>query len=305
MYLESLINSLLELFLLIACGFFLRKKEIITEDGVKFLTSFLTAFVLPLNILSSGNGSFDAEIGRNLIICTVIVLIIYAVSIIVCSLLFGYKRRARGGLDASMVTFSNTGFIGLPLASILYGNAGLLYAVIYNLIYNVYFFPLGTVMLGAKNEGSVLKRIFLTPLSMSSILAVVLFLSPVKLPAFINGAMSMCGSMTVPISTMVIGCWMVGLDWNRILKNPESYAVCLMRLVVSPVALHFILKPFSLDPTLHATLVLVTAMPIGSLNVIFSKKANSDVSYVNGTLLLSCALSAITIPALMILLFGV
>ena len=75
---------------------------------------------------------------------------------------------------------ANTSFIGLPLVDVLFGGDGMIYAVIYNLLYNVFMYTIGIRLFdGEKREKLDAKALVLNPLTISSLISIVLFFLPI------------------------------------------------------------------------------------------------------------------------------
>ena len=293
------------MFLLVALGFVIKKIKLVSTDTVNELTNILISVTLPLSVLASGGEECSREMITNIGLSFLIISLYYIAAFILSYLAFrpvlqDRKERASG---INMAVFANTGFIGIPLAQIMYGQEGMIYAIIYNLIYNVFLFTIGVRLFDGKTEmKECLKSIFLDPLSISSIVAILLFFSPVKLPSPVQNFLTNVGDISSPLSMMIIGAWLVGVDFRNIIKRPVSYYISLVRLLVLPVILYLVLSLFNLDSVMVSSIVLISALPIGSLNVIFAKKYGHDVSFVNETMMLSLCLSLITIPVITLVL---
>ena len=305
MYLSTLVTSLFQVFLMIIAGYVVRKLGILSAKGVSELSRLLMALVLPCSIISSGNQQFTPELGYSLLECAALVFVYYSLAFLLSALVYKLfvKDKARYGVSVTMTVFANVGFLGMPLASTLYGAAGLLFAVLYNLFYNFFLAFVGQRFFSGGEKMTIKERL-LDPLCVSSVLALLLFISPVKLPSAIYGALDRIGAMMAPMSMIIIGGQLIGTDWKRVFSNKDSYLVCLMRNILLPLIALFALKPFVKDQVLLGTLVLLTALPVGSLNSILAEKHGQDVKYVNQTLVLSMILSLLTIPAVMTLLLG-
>ncbi len=301
MYLQTLMTSFVQIVMMIVLGYVLRKKEIISGCGVSEMSKMLLSVVLPFSVLSSGNETGTSDLAFSLLLCALVVAIYYLVSLAISYVTFKmiHKDNGRLGVSVTMAVFANTGFIGIPLAKILYGASGLMVAVVYNLLYNLFLFTVGIRLFGSKDNRPSWKEIVIDPLSISSVLAILLFLSPYKIPPVINDVLVQVGDMTVPISMMIVGAWMVDVDWTRIFSSIDSYLVCFFRLILFPIIGLLVLKPLIADEGFVGSVVLLTALPIGSLNVIFAEKYKADVNFANETMLLSMVLSLFTIPMVM------
>lgn len=305
MYLTTLAACLFQMFLMIVLGYVLRRKAILSDKGLSELSRLLVTVIMPCSMLNSGSQSFSPDLGHSLLIAAIIVLAYYVASFLLSTIVFKLfeKDKARFGVSVTMTVFANIGFLGMPLASELYGAEGLLVAVVYNLFYNFFISVVGQRYFSGGAHVSIKARL-LDPLCLSSILALMLFVSPFTLPEVLNGTLSRIGSMTAPVSMFIIGGQLIGTDWKAVFTRRDSYLVCLMRNVLLPLAALLLLRPRLTDPVLFGTLVLLTALPIGSLNSILAEKYGADVKFVNETMVLSIVLSAVTVPLMMVLVLS-
>ena len=101
---------------------------------------------------------------------------------------------------------------------------------------------------------------------------------------------------------MLVVSWLIGVDLKRVIKKPLCYLVSLMRLLILPLLVFFVLSLLDVDELMTDTITLISAIPVGTLNVIFSKKFGGDSHLANETMMQSLVLSVVTIP-LIVLLF--
>ncbi len=301
---EALASSIGEMFLLMALGFFIRRRNLVTDSTVKELGNILLSVILPFSVLASGNEKCRDGMLSSTLMCFLIVSLYYILALIISWVVCrGTVKKKYVSSSVNMAVFANTSFIGLPLTEILFGAEGMIYAVVYNLLYNVFMFTSGVSLFsGRKSASERLRGMLLDPLTVSSIVSVLLFFSPWKLPGFIQGFLAVVGDISVPLSMMLVGAWLVGIDFGKIVKRPSSYVVCLLRLVVLPLLVRLSLLPFSLDSTMTGTVVLISAVPVGALNVILAGKYGHDTDYVNETMMLSIVLSVLTLPLIILTL---
>ena len=116
----------LQLFLLLAVGYYVGKKNILDVSARDKLTSLIIKIILPSSIILS----FQMELTAEMLLETMEVLLV-AVAIQVLYLIlnsFLWKKlpedEAISCKYGTMVT--NASFVGLPIATALYGSEGLL-----------------------------------------------------------------------------------------------------------------------------------------------------------------------------------
>ena len=304
MYLGTLIKSLLTLFLLVLSGYFVKKLNIVSEKTVEELSDVLLKVILPSSIIASGfegKSSDIKSIGLSFLIISLCYVFFFVFSFIVFRGLI--KDKSRRNLAINMCVFANTSFIGLPLVDVLFGGDGMIYAVIYNLLYNVFMYTIGIRLFdGEKREKLDAKALVLNPLTISSLVSIVLFFLPIESGGVVGDFFSSLGMMSGPSSMMLVGSWLIGVDLKSVLRKPLCYFVSIMRLLILPLIVFIVLSIFDVEEVMKNTIVLVSAIPVGTLNVIFSKKYGGDSHFANETMMQSLVLSVVTIP-LIVLLF--
>jgi len=201
----------------------------------------------------------------------------------------------------TLSVFANTGFLGIPILSALYGNEGVLYAVIYNLAYQIFFFSFGVTILSGRTE-HVIEAVVKDSGTIASIFAIIIFLSPFRFPSFLAETMDMVGGMMVPVSMMIIGCKLANIKLIDILTDKYSYLVSVLRLIVFPLVMLLLLRLLKLDSILIACMVVLTGLPSGTLNVIMADKYQCDPEYAARAVSQSTLLLIVGLPLLQYLL---
>ncbi len=277
MPIQTLINLFLKIFLMISFGYLLKKKQIITTELQKGLTNLLLKAILPISILSSANTEFTKTASKNILLAVVIGAGYYTVSLILLTMLskiipLRYKAKK---VFVTMIVFANTAFLGFPLITELYGTDALIYAVIYNIFYQLFFFTYGISLLSG-NIGFQFKSIYTNVVTIASFISIIIFISPFRFPESVASSLSSIGSMTVPISMMIIGCSLADIKIMHVMKDAYSYLVSALRLIVLPFILLIILKILKLPFEISAVCVVMTALPSGSLNAIYAEQYDCE-----------------------------
>lgn len=284
----------------VTLGFILRKAKVITEDMQKGLSDMLVKAFLPFSILASANYEKSPTLGKAMLAVLGAGLVFYAfalVSMRLLSLKLPFQDKEKR-VFVTMTTFANTGFVGFPVMLALFGNEGLLLAVVYNMVYNIYMYTYGIHLLSGK-KGNV-RELLLQPVNVASILAIAIFISPVSFPKYVAEPIELIAAVTVPLSMIIIGSNLAGMPFIKVLSDVKSYLVSAMRLLVLPGiclgVMYLLYRNFSIAPTTASVIVLMGALPCGSLNVIFSEKYECAPEYAARATVQSMILCAATIP---------
>lgn len=296
--LEILLNLMGKVALLVALGYVLTRRGLLTERFQKDLTAFMMQVALPANVLTTASNPFSAALSKNLLL-TVAVALVYYIAALALTALVGralpLERRERA-MFTLMAVFANTAFLGFPLISELLGQEGLLYAVVFNMVWLVFFFTIGISMVSMQRQIRI-KSILSMPVTIASLAAVVLYVSPFRFPVFIQDTLSTLGSMVVPISMLLIGCSLVPIRPVEILKDPWSYAVNVLRLAVFLLAVLGILCLIPGVPHLVALVCAVMCcLPSASLSVVFAQQYDCAPAFASRAVVQGMVLMIVTIP---------
>jgi len=193
-----------QLFALVALGFVLRRFGVIDDNFQKRMGNLLILVVLPAAILSSANTPFSEEMGMSLIWAFLFILFFYVAGIIllrIATRAVRYPEQNRH-LLINLLMFANTGFLGFPVVQYIYGGQGVLYAVIFNLLFNFFLFTYGVMMLGGREI--TWKKFLLSPLTISMVVTIILFVTRLEMPNFIVGVLDKLGGLSAPLSMFIV-----------------------------------------------------------------------------------------------------
>jgi predicted permease len=190
------------------------------------------------------------------------------------------------------LTFPNTGNMGLPLALFAFGKEGLALAVVYFSCTVTLQFTLGISL----SAGSLsLSRLVRTPAIYAVAISAVLLLLGLRLPAWIENTIGVLGDITIPMMLLTLGVSLAQLKVNGLGRN---LVLSLVRLSGGFVIGLIIARVYSLPPTAAGVLIIQSSMPVAVFNFLFAQyygRAHGDVA---AMVVISTALSFITLPAL-------
>jgi len=293
--------------LMLLLGFTLTKKRVVDDRGRRVLNELLLKAVLPFTILTSSQYQFSVDMMKSIGAVALGSGLYYLISLFVLRLVLWKTRVADSERRVFITTsvFANTGFVGMPIMYSLFGNPGLLLAAIYNLIYNVFFYTYGVHLLSGKKPSF---KEYINPVSLSSILAIVLFIAPWRAPSVVVNAMNLVGNMTFPLSMIIMGSTLATIDWLKLFADFKSYVVCFLRLVLFPILMtvaliglkHFI----DIFPATVITLIIMTALPSGTMSVIYSERYDCAPKFCARTVTLTLIFMVISLPLMIALCFS-
>ncbi len=295
----AVVNQVLVLFLIMFIGIIAKKKNIIDEKINKGLTNFLLNITLPLLIINSFNIEYSQELLGNMMKVFGYTLLLYIFfSIIGGIFYFKFSPNKRAVLKFSTV-FSNCGFMGFPLVLSLYGNIGVLYVSIFNIVFNLFIWTYGLILYTNEKDFKQAKKLLKNPALIAVLIGLILLVLPVKLPSVLYMTFKIVGDITTPLSMIIIGVMVADVKIKETLKDFSLYYISLIRLIVVPLITYFILNLFNVDILIRNIIIILQAMPAATLGAIFAESTNNEPQYTSKVVFVTTLFSVITIPVVL------
>ena len=287
------------MFLLILTGVLIKKLKIIDAAGRKMLSDLLIDVILPCNIVESflGGMAFPDGFARNCLLAVGLSAVIQLMSIYGSKLLFRkYPREQRSVLSYGIIC-SNSSFVGLPVARLLFGDLGVIYTSMFQIPLRFTMWTAGLSLFTSVSRKDAFRKLVRHPCIIAVFAGLLLMAAPVSLPGFLDSAVASVSSCTVPVSMFVIGTILADAPIRSMFSKPVLWYTCL-RLVLYPLLLCVLLKPLHLDTTLTNVCILMTGMPAGSTGSILADKYDCDAVFASQIAFASTLCSILTIPLL-------
>ena len=303
---QIIINSVLTLFLLIFLGCLLGKKNIVSTDYASGLSNFIVKVTMPATVFNAMQMEYDPELLHRGVEILIFSLVFYAASMalgFIAVRLFRVPEKERG-VWLFVASFSNNGFMGLPLAMSLYGNEGVLLMSIMNVFAHLLIFSAGVKMLTAgyplKEKLSV-KKMLLTNINIAVVLGLIFYINQWTLPTVLGSALDYLGSITSGLSMVVVGLSMAKLDIKSMFQGHRNYIITALRLVVIPLITLALIRTLGrgLDPVIAGTLLLTSGLPSPSAVSIIAEQYHTNVDLGARMIFLTTLFCMVTVPLFM------
>ena len=298
------IKKIIEMFIILLVGALIYKVRIIDDVSTKHLSNVLLMLVSPLLIVQSYQIDFNKELLYGLLWALLASFLTFLFMIIVSEFLF-HGDRNRSSVEKIAVSYSNSGFIGIPLISGVLGDKGVFYMTAYITVFNVLLWTHGVVLMGDSKELKGAWKNFLSPAIIAVIVGIILFLFQLRLPQFIENPLEMIASMNTPLGMIVAGANLAQGNILKSLKNKHLYYLSFIKLIVYPLAGLVILCLLPLDFEVAFTVFIAVACPAGASVIMFAQRYDRDAYYASEIFVITTLLSAVTLPLLSIIAIGV
>lgn len=306
----DIILALTKTFIFILPGYIVGRLGIITKEHSEGLSALITCVTYPCLVIDAMQMEFSMEVLNN---CKYTVLIFMGSSLLAIILSRLILRAVKlppekAGIFSFMLIFGNTGFIGLPVMSALFGQEAVFYGALCDSSYDIFMFTIGITLIRSAATGEragVLKTAkgLINPCFIGVLIGLTLFLLHISLPPLIAEPVERIGSMTSPLAMIVVGGSLSRVRMRDVFGSGAAYQVCAFKLVILPLIVLGIVKlTIGTGSLLASVIVMQSAMPCAMFSVILSERYRGDVDLATAGVMMTTLLCILTIPLHAILL---
>lgn len=299
---STLYTVIAAMFVLLVCGYVLRKIGIIDDTASKNLTNLVLKLGQPALIISSLLAvEFSVETLKSSGIIFGVGLLLFAI-LAVPAYFIGRtcKDKDEGRIIEFSLLFTNCGFIGLPVLEALFGETGLFLGAIYQLVFYFAIWSWGTAIFtrGRKDMKLSAKKIFFNHGMIAAYIGIVLFIINiwVPMPAFFIKSLSYLSGICTPITLIIAGSLIAKLSPRQIFLSPKMYLQSAVKLFLIPLCVAVATTLCGLDHEYVMFFVAVTALPSASMVAMFAETYDTKQSFASLIVGVSTLFCVVTIP---------
>jgi predicted permease len=263
MLIDLLFIKLMPIVILIAIGFYWKKKELPFDKDM--ISSLLMNLGTPALLIASINN-------KDLTVDNMLTILIYGTSlIIVCTVLTTVYLKIEGKEVRPFLQsfiFPNTGGLGIPIVYVLLGETAFVYAITFSILINIYHFTIG---LWLANNSLNIKKALQTPVLYALVAALLFKGTNTEVPSVLEDVCKMLGGIVIPLMLIAFGSSLVGI---KIGENLKAIRMGIARVIIGFLVVYmaYILGDF--EHIIIATLLIQYSMPIATTSYLFAFKFN-------------------------------
>jgi hypothetical protein len=305
----SVLNVILPVFALILAGYLCRRTGILGPSAASEINRLVVWLCLPALLFEATATAVWAQIWQPQFILA------YSLGTLAVFLLTLFWRLRRVGnlADASIqglsASYANTGYMGIPLCLLVFGDEGLQPALIASLIVICVLFALAVVCIEVALQGEksllratakVLLALARNPLVVAPLLGGLWALGGQPLPAPLHRFIDLLASATAPCALISLGLF---LAHRQVGRSEGSVGLVLIKLIAHPLitwvlAFHVLQLP----PMWAAAALLLSALPTGTGPYMLAEFYRREAAVVSSTILLSTLGSLLSLSLCLYLL---
>lgn len=292
-------QTMLKLFLLLVLGFVLFKCHIFDEYTNKKISALIVNVASPMLIISSiaGVEGNDKSIVFLMIGAGILMYIGFIILGKIINRIFPFPKKDWPVYEC-MVVFANTGFMGYPVLLDVFGQEAVFYASLIHMAFNffVYTYAIMCLTKGDDNEFKLNFKQLLTPGIVLIFIGILIYLFDIQLPSVLMDTVNSVGSLTAPLSMMMIGSSLAVYPIKDSFTDWRSYVFAFVRLIIVPFVTMIVCRLLHINPYYANITIITNAMPVGSMVLMLATQYNANVKIVTRNIVVSTLLSVITIP---------
>ena len=292
-------QTMLKLFLLLVLGFVLFKCHIFDEYTNKKISALIVNVASPMLIISSiaGVEGSNKSIVFLMIGAGILMYIGFIILGKIINRIFPFPKKDWPVYEC-MVVFANTGFMGYPVLLDVFGQEAVFYASLIHMAFNffVYTYAIMCLTKGDDSEFKLNFKQLLTPGIILIFVGIFIYLFDIQLPSVLMDTINSVGSLTAPLSTMMIGSSLAVYPIKDSFTDWRSYVFAFVRLMIVPFVTMIMCRLLHIDAYYANITIITNAMPVGSMVLMLATQYNANVKIVTKNIVVSTLLSVITIP---------
>jgi len=302
--LDPVLSAVLPVFGLVASGYLAGRCGLVTQASSAALNQFVYAFALPAMLfIAVYRGSLDEILSGYFLLAVIVATLGTAAAGFLLSHL-SHASPAESTMRALNASFANTGYLGIPLVTVAYGERAALPAALATVATNIVSFALAIVCLELfvnPQPGGVrraLSGVARSPLIWPIALAVVLVFLQVRIPLPVERFAVLLAGAAGPCALFAIGLFVSQLSIRA--GAAASWQSTVLKLALHPLLmaiLAFWVLP--IDPFWAKVAVVCAALPLGATAFVLAQRYKLLEAETSTGAVVSTAVSVLTVSLVM------
>ncbi len=301
----SIVAVVLPIFALLASGWILRRWTIVSAQACGDLNKFVVYLALPALLFSV---VAHAQLGDLWMPDFLLGFGLSAIAVFVATFvlrLAALRDAAAATIDGLTAGYSNTGFVGFPLALAVFGEQAMVPTLIATLVTACAMFSLAIFVVETAGRGSagspsrvalrVLGSLARSPLVVAPTLGLAFPLTGFMVPPLIDTYTRLLGMAASPCALVCLGYFLaerrpaIGTGWGVVASLTG------MKLVLQPMIALATCTLLDLPPLVTQVAVLMAALPTGTGPFMLSELYGTQAEVTSKAIFFSTALSVVTL----------
>jgi malonate transporter and related proteins len=308
--LDPLLGAAFPVFALVACGVLAGRFRLINAGSSEALNRFVYAFALPAMLfIAVYRGSLEEILSGGFLLGVILATLGTALAGFALSYFWWSASPAESVLRALNASFANTGYLGIPLVTVAYGERAALPAALATVATNIVSFALAIVCLELLANprrggmGRALAGVARSPLIWPIALAIALVALGVKIPLPAERFAVLLAAAAGPCALFAIGLFVSQLSIRA--GFAASWPSTALKLLLHPLLMAVLAYcVLTMDPFWAKIAVVCASLPLGATAFVLAQRYKLLEAETSTGAVLSTAASVLTVSLVMTALAG-
>jgi predicted permease len=299
-------QQIIQLFLMMFCGFVLVRSKLLKSTDSKTLSILVVYLICPCTILNAFQIEYSSEAAANFLLAVGSAVTIH---ILLFLIVYGLSRIFHfTNIEKASLIYSNAGNLIIPLVTAILGEEWVLYASAFMVVQLFIIWTQGKSLVEGR-KGSDLKAILTNVNLIACFVGLALFLLHIQLPSLLRNTVKTLGSTVGPVSMIMLGMILAGTDIVSMARGKRIWIITFFKMIAVPCLVLLIMK-FSgianLTPqgeTIIYISLLATMTPSATTVTQMAQLYDQDVSYATAINTITTLVCIATMPLMTMLYY--
>lgn len=298
----KVLQQIVTMLLIMLVGMIAYRTKVISKEGNKQLSNLLLMVVNPALLFMAYDTDYDAKHLQGLMLSLGITAVSLLVLIVLSHFLVSDKQKAYQ-VERFAATYSNCGFIGIPIVNGVFGAEGVFYLTGVVTVFNLLVWTHGIILMGGQSgqKSTVKERIkkLRSPALIAALLGLVIYLLQIPLPAILTDSLGYISDMNTPLAMLIAGLTLAQSDLKTVFLKKRIYYVSFLKLILYPVVILLMFRWMPIDPVILLSITISLGGPVATVCTAFALRFDKHPVYASELFAVSTILSAATLPLVM------
>ena len=304
MIVAALIKKIISLFLILFAGTLLVRLRILKAEDSKVFSLLTLYLIVPCVIINAFQVEFSAGIKNGLLLALCAALVIQLGTIFFSHLL---KRPLKlDPVEQASAVYPNAANLVIPLVSAMLGDEWIIFTCPFTALQLFLIWSHGKSVLCGE-RGFSLKKIITNTNLIAVFVGVLMLLTGFSFPAPIQDAVGSVSATVGPISMLVTGMIIGGMDMKKVFTYKRVWLVTFLRLVLLPIPALLLLKFSGMaslvqnGETVLLIVLMASSTPTASMVTQMSQVYGQDADYASAINVVTTLMCIFTLPVIVAL----
>ena len=222
-----LAEQIAELFLMILMGYVIVKLGLVTDDDSKILSKIVLYIVIPCVMINAFQIDYTPDKVHGMflaLVASVVLQVLLLIAVWIMGKIFHLNE-----VEVASIYYSNSGNLIVPIVTYVLGDEWVVYGCVFMAVQLIFMWTHGKYIISSGDRIDW-RKIVLNINMIAIFIGAVLFLLKIHLPVIVDDTLRAVGSTIGPVSMIVTGMLIAGMNLRDIFTNRRVYKVTFLRL---------------------------------------------------------------------------